>query len=95
MNGGKTWDQATILKNPLDHETKTRFYGWTLWEYKLPEVENRTNYQLCVRAFDTVLNTQPFEIENIWNFRGFMNNSVHRVNVIAVTGKDNGEKAKF
>ena len=88
-DGGKIWEQATILKNPLITENQVKFYGWTLWEYEMKQGLTRKNYQLCVRAFDTVLNTQPLEMENIWNFRGFMNNSVHRVNVSV------GDKTKF
>jgi len=92
IDGGKTWTQATILKNPLHTDKQTKYYGWTLWEYKLEEVKSNQNMQLCVRAFDTVLNTQPLEIENIWNFRGFMNNSVHRVNVTASSKSLNNTK---
>jgi len=38
-------------------------------------------YQLVVRAIDTSANTQPQDISQVWNFKGYMNNAWHRVNI--------------
>ena len=83
-DGGKSWMDATIL-NPKTGDSNQRYYGWTLWEYKIiPETLNTNNMELCVRAWDSALNTQPLDISSLWNFRGFMNNVVHRVRVSTV-----------
>jgi Mo-co oxidoreductase dimerisation domain len=34
---------------------------------------------VCVRAWDSAANTQPENPENVWNFKGYMNNAWHRV----------------
>jgi hypothetical protein len=34
---------------------------------------------ICVRAWDSAANTQPEDPENVWNFKGYMNNAWHRV----------------
>ena len=81
FDGGKTWYDANIL-NLKKGDSNQRYYGWSLWEYKIePEKVKGSKLELCVRAWDSALNTQPLDIESVWNFRGFMNNVVHRVNV--------------
>jgi sulfite oxidase len=71
-DGGRTWVQAELFND-------TSCWAWTLWkanfELKLGK------YQLVVRAMDTSANTQPQDISQVWNFKGYMNNAWHRVNI--------------
>jgi sulfite oxidase len=51
--------------------------GWRLWETELalgPGV-----HELAVRAWDSAASTQPESPQGIWNLKGYLNNSWHRV----------------
>ncbi|HET6595903.1 MAG TPA: molybdopterin-dependent oxidoreductase [Anaerolineales bacterium] len=71
-DGGLTWAQAELF-----HDTDC--WAWTFWRanFRL----SPGNYQLVVRAMDTAANTQPQDISQVWNFKGYMNNAWHRVNI--------------
>jgi hydroxyacylglutathione hydrolase len=51
--------------------------AWRLWEAEL-EV-GRGPAELVVRAWDSAASTQPESAEGIWNMKGYINNSWHRV----------------
>jgi sulfite oxidase len=72
-DGGKTWTQAE-LTNEL------QAMSWRLWKADLPL--NAGEHQLIARAVDSSANSQPQDISQVWNFKGYMNNAWHRVNVI-------------
>jgi sulfite oxidase len=38
-------------------------------------------YKFVARAWDSAANTQPALAEQVWNFKGYMDNSWHRVKV--------------
>jgi len=40
--------------------------------------------EIVCRAWDTAAQTQPERAAQVWNFKGYANNSWHRVRVIAV-----------
>ena len=69
---GKTWIQAEL--------DKTDSFAWTLWKVNLNL--SKGNHQLFVRAVDSSANTQPKDIEQVWNFKGYMNNAWHRVSFV-------------
>lgn len=71
-DNGETWIQAE-----LDH---TNPFTWTLWKANLNLPKG--NYQLMVRAIDSSANTQPKDIEHVWNFKGYMNNAWHKVSFL-------------
>ena len=71
-DGGLTWVQAELF-----HDTSC--WAWTLWKASFDLAPG--NYQLVVRAMDTAANTQPQDISQVWNFKGYMNNAWHRVNI--------------
>ena len=50
---------------------------WRRWQALTPKL--LTGELLCVRAWDSAANTQPEDPESVWNFKGYMNNSWHRV----------------
>jgi DMSO/TMAO reductase YedYZ molybdopterin-dependent catalytic subunit/glyoxylase-like metal-dependent hydrolase (beta-lactamase superfamily II)/rhodanese-related sulfurtransferase len=51
--------------------------AWRLWEAEL-EV-GRGPCEICVRAWDSAASTQPESAEAIWNLKGYINNSWHRI----------------
>ena len=71
-DGGRTWVQAELIN-------ETNPWAWTLWkaDFKL----RPGKHQLVVRAMDTSANTQPQDFSQVWNFKGYMNNAWHRVNI--------------
>jgi sulfane dehydrogenase subunit SoxC len=71
LDSGSTWSEAQL------GETVSP-YAWTSWTF-LWNAEPGV-YTLCVRATDADQNVQP--IEQQWNFGGYGNNGVQRVNVI-------------
>jgi sulfite oxidase len=50
---------------------------WRRWEVLIPKL--LVGELVCVRAWDSAANTQPENPENVWNFKGYMNNAWHRV----------------
>ena len=69
-DGGRTWIGARL--DPPDSP-----WAWTLWraELDLPAGER----ELAVRAWDSAANTQPADVQQVWNFKGYYNNAWHRV----------------
>jgi len=72
IDGGRTWREARL------GETVSP-WTWRLWsaEVELPAGE----VELVVRAWDSAANSQPERIDQVWNFKGYMNNAWHRVKV--------------
>ena len=73
-DGGRTWTTASL--EPGEPWT------WQFWEARL--TLGRGPAELVARAFDTAANSQPEQLASVWNFKGYMNNALHRV---AVTGR--------
>ena len=71
-DGGCTWVQAELFND-------TSCWSWTLWKANFELKPGK--YQLVVRAMDTSANTQPEDVTQVWNFKGYMNNAWHRVNI--------------
>jgi sulfite oxidase len=71
-DGGLTWIQAELFNDAT-------CWAWTFWKANFKLAPG--NYQLVVRAIDTAANTQPQDISQVWNFKGYMNNAWHRVNI--------------
>jgi len=73
-DGGKTWREAILMG-------KSRPWTWRFWEAHLRLRQGI--HQLVARAWDSAGNTQPEGPAKIWNFKGYMNNSWHRVKIRA------------
>jgi sulfite oxidase len=71
-DGGSNWVQAELFND-------TSCWAWTLWKASFELKPG--SYQLVVRAMDTSANTQPQDVSQVWNFKGYMNNAWHRVNI--------------
>jgi DMSO/TMAO reductase YedYZ molybdopterin-dependent catalytic subunit len=70
-DGGRSWDDAAI-DEPV---SAVAWCGWTYaWEAEPGE------HELCCRASDSTGRTQP--LDAVWNFDGFCNNAVQRVQVV-------------
>jgi sulfite oxidase len=74
IDGGESWTTADLLeeKDP---------WAWRLWEASVDL--DPGEYEVVARAWDSAANTQPELSEQIWNFKGYMENSWHRVRVTA------------
>lgn len=71
VDSGSTWSEAQLREMISPH-------AWTTWTF-LWNAEPGM-YTLCVRATDSEGNVQPLDQQ--WNFGGYGNNGVQRVNVI-------------
>jgi len=69
---GTTWKDVTLLEQ--------RMWSWCFWETTLNLTAGPC--QLLVRAWDVLQHTQPEEVEQVWNFKGYMNNAWHRVHIL-------------
>ncbi|KAA8493589.1 putative sulfite oxidase, mitochondrial [Porphyridium purpureum] len=81
-DGGKTWHDAT-LQTPPDQK-RNQVYGWTLWEVTLPlptQADAPGDIEIVCKAVDSQYNVQPETLDSIWNIRGLLNNSWHRITI--------------
>lgn len=72
IDGGATWSVARLLDDPAP-------WAWRLWQADL-ELAAGAN-EMIVRAWDSSANTQPEEVRQTWNFKGYLNNAWHRVHI--------------
>ena len=81
IDGGETWQSAELLPG-IEHQHHKN-WAWTLWEATVPLPSDLPagSVTVCCKATDTFHNVQPENISGIWNLRGFLNNSWHRVTV--------------
>ena len=71
-NGGLTWAEAELTG-------AAQPWTWRLWQVCIHLEPGR--HALVVRAVDAAGNTQPSDPLQVWNFKGYMNNAWHRVNL--------------
>jgi sulfite oxidase len=72
VDGAKTWTTAPII-------ARADPYAWCFWEMTVALPPG--DCQLIVRAWDASKQTQPQDMRPLWNFKGYMNNAWHRVNI--------------
>lgn len=70
---GGTWWPAHRLRS-------AGRWGWSLWEGELDLPPGR--HEIAVRAVDSAANTQPERPTDVWNPKGYVNNSWHRIRVV-------------
>ncbi|CAM9501399.1 unnamed protein product, partial [Choristocarpus tenellus] len=79
-DGGSTWQEAELkpTSQPLN-----RTWAWTLWEASIliPKGSEKEGMKLVCKAVDSGYNVQPEQPGPIWNIRGVLSNSWHRVEV--------------
>ena len=91
-DGGETWTDAE-LQNEFESDGITQLpykntFSWTLWTAVVDidhssssDKKNNGEVEIVVKAVDESYNSQPERPEGIWNVRGILNNSWHRVKV--------------
>jgi sulfite oxidase len=77
LDKGKTFVTARLLDG-------SQAGAWRLWEADLELGPGP--YELAVRAWDSAASTQPESAEGIWNLKGYINNSWHRVRFTVARG---------
>lgn len=73
IDGGTTWTQARLQAGM--HE-----WAWRFWKTTLDLRPGQ--YQIIVRAWDSSGHTQPEELEQVWNWKGYLNHAWHRINIL-------------
>jgi sulfite oxidase len=72
IDGGETWTTADIVESAGP-------YAWCFWEARSTLTPG--DCLLVVRAWDESGRTQPRDMRPLWNFKGYMNNAWHRVEI--------------
>jgi sulfite oxidase len=75
LDKGETWQSATLEQG--SNQPSGRAWAWTFWSFDADEMMDNCT-EVWSRATDEKGNAQPLDIRCIWNFRGILNNSVHR-----------------
>ncbi len=70
IDGGESWMTAELQEGNDP-------WAWRFWEASVNLEPGQ--YEIVARAWDAAANTQPELSEQIWNFKGYMNNSWHKV----------------
>ena len=80
---GKTWELVKKMK--FDYNDDGKVFGWTKWDHT---IDLRKIYSkklnIWVRTKDLQGNEQPVDCSKIFNFRGIMNNSIHKVELTLI-----------
>jgi len=76
IDGGTNWLSAKL-------GSEIEKFAWRFWQIKVT-LQQEGKVQLAVRAIDSACNTQPASIYDTWNWKGYMNNAYHRVNIIVL-----------
>jgi len=72
IDGGATWTETSFL-------ARAHPWAWRFWSATLDLRPG--HYQIMVRAWDSSGRTQPEEMGQVWNWKGYLNHAWHRVNV--------------
>lgn len=71
-DGGQTWSEARL-------RGEKRPWAWQLWETPVSLAAGW--HVLIARAGDALGRSQPEDVRETWNFKGYMNNAWHRIQV--------------
>ncbi|XP_078433012.1 sulfite oxidase [Wolffia australiana] len=80
-DGGKTWVEAERYQRSGSQyvpEVNGDKWAWVLFKVEI-DVSDRA--EIVVKAVDSAAGVQPATVEEIWNLRGILNTSWHRVRV--------------
>jgi len=85
-DGGVTWMQAKLLPVPAGVPAPAalrskRCWAWVQWAATVPVPATAQALELVCKAIDDQYNVQPDSMVGIWNVRGILNNSWHRINL--------------
>ncbi|XP_075491600.1 sulfite oxidase-like isoform X1 [Primulina tabacum] len=83
IDGGKTWMEALKYQKHgipyIPEGGSSDKWAWVLFE---AEADIQKSTEIAAKAVDTAGNVQPENVQVIWNLRGILNTSWHRVNVV-------------
>ncbi|KAJ3176796.1 hypothetical protein HDU85_006531 [Gaertneriomyces sp. JEL0708] len=79
LDDGATWELVDRLRYDFQPRHGDKYWCWFLWEHEVDISRMMTAKDVCVRAWDASLNTQPKDIT--WNLLGMMNNAWYRVKI--------------
>ena len=77
-NGGESWTVAD-LQSDDEMAAYRQTYSWVLWRAVVENLPPSSTHEFIVKAIDESYNSQPEDPKYIWNVRGILNNSWHRV----------------
>ncbi|KAL3829483.1 hypothetical protein ACJIZ3_018285 [Penstemon smallii] len=82
VDGGKTWVEASRSQKSgmlyISDDESSDKWAWVLFE---TEADISQATEIIAKAVDIAGNVQPENVEVIWNLRGILNTSWHRVHV--------------
>lgn len=74
-DGGRSWVQVDLLEGADEP------WAWCFWEANLDLLPGE--HRIVVRALDSSAGTQPATAAEVWNFKGYANNSWHGARMVA------------
>ncbi|XP_068665183.1 sulfite oxidase [Aristolochia californica] len=81
-DGGKTWVEASRYQTNgtpyIPDDLSSDKWAWVFFS---AEVNAPRNGEIIAKAVDSAANVQPDKVEDIWNLRGILNTSWHRIQV--------------
>lgn len=82
VDGGKSWFEADRYQKSnvsyVSDDLSSDKWAWVLFKTVVDAPENA---DIIAKAVDTAANVQPENVDDIWNLRGILNTSWHRVRV--------------
>eukprot|EP00894_Picocystis_sp_ML_P002703 jgi/Pico_ML_1/53220/g3800.t1 len=78
FDDGKSW-HLSKLNHPENPNTYGKHWCWCFWELEVHVSKFLECQEVCVRAWDESMNTQPKDIT--WNVMGMLNNAYFRVKI--------------
>ncbi|KAK6930826.1 Moybdenum cofactor oxidoreductase, dimerization, partial [Dillenia turbinata] len=80
FDGGKTWIEATRYQRPtfpyISDDISSDKWSWVFFKAEAFVLQDT---EIVAKAVDTAANVQPENADVIWNLRGILNTSWHRV----------------
>ncbi|XP_028771351.1 sulfite oxidase isoform X1 [Neltuma alba] len=84
VDGGRTWLEASRFQKSgipyVADDANSDKWAWVLFEITVDILHST---EIIAKAVDSAANVQPQQVEDIWNLRGILNTSWHRVHVQA------------
>uniref|UniRef100_A0A0E0CE49 Sulfite oxidase n=1 Tax=Oryza meridionalis TaxID=40149 RepID=A0A0E0CE49_9ORYZ len=82
VDGGKTWVEAHRYQKSnvpyISDGPQSDKWAWVLFEATL---DVPANAEIVAKAVDSAANVQPEKVEDVWNLRGILNTSWHRIKI--------------
>ncbi|CAO2831138.1 unnamed protein product [Amaranthus hypochondriacus] len=82
IDGGKTWIEASRYQKPgVPYVADSALSDKWAWVFFEANFEVQHSAEIVAKAVDIAGNVQPENVDSIWNLRGILNTSWHKVNV--------------